>query len=345
MTAGTALITGGSGYYGSLLRDRLRARSQTVRVFDLADAADRPADVEFIPGDIRDAASVAGALTDCSTVYHCVAQVPLAKDKQLFHSVNVHGTENLLHAALAAKVGKVIYVSSSAVFGVPKANPVTEATPPAPGEAYGAAKLEGETLCHRYARDGLDVTIIRPRTIMGHGRLGIFQILFEWIREGYNVPVFGSGDNVYQFVHADDLAEACMLAAARPGSTTYNCGAAKFGTMRTALENLCAHAKTGARVRSVPLKPAVALMNLTSALGLSPLGAYHALMYGRSLYFDITKAQRELNWQPRVSTDQMFAQSYDWYLANRETILRSHGASHHRSAVKQGVLSLLKHWL
>lgn len=344
MTAGTTLITGGSGYFGARLRDRLRARGQTVRVFDLTDAEDRPAEVAFVSGDIRDATRVSVALAGCSTVYHCVAQVPLAKDRQLFHSVNVNGTENLLRAALTAKVGKVIYVSSSAVFGVPKTNPVTEATPPLPGEAYGAAKLEGENLCHRYARDGLDVTIIRPRTILGHGRLGIFQILFEWIREGHNVPVFGSGDNIYQFVHADDLAEACVLAAGRPGSTTFNCGAAIFGSMREALEHLCAHAKTGSKVRSVPMKPAVVLMNLTSALGLSPLGAYHALMYGRSLYFDIAKAQRELNWQPHFSTDQMFAQSYDWYLANRETILSSHNASHHRSAVNQGILALLKHW-
>lgn len=345
MATKLSIITGGSGYFGSLLRDRLRARGQTVRVFDLADTEDRPADVSFVPGDIRDITQVAQALTDGSTVYHCVAQVPLAKDKQLFHSVNVQGTENLLQAALTAKVSKVIYVSSSAVFGVPQSNPVTEATPPTPGEAYGAAKLEGENLCQRYTRTGLDVTIIRPRTIMGHGRLGIFQILFEWIREGYNVPVFGRGDNIYQFVHADDLAEACMLAAARPGSTTYNCGAASFGTMRDALEHLCAHAKTGSQVRGVPMKPAVALMNLTSALGLSPLGAYHALMYGRSLYFDSSKAQRELHWQPRYSTDQMFAQSYDWYLANRAAILRSPGASHHRSAVKQGLLALFKHWL
>jgi nucleoside-diphosphate-sugar epimerase len=112
--------------------------------------------------------------------------------------------------------------------------------------------------------------------------------------------------------------------------------------MREALENLCAHARTGSKVRSVPMPPAVALMKLTSALGLSPLGAYHALMYGRSLYFDITKAQRELNWQPRFSTDEMFAQSYDWYLANREKTLNAHNASHHRTAVKQGILSLVK---
>jgi nucleoside-diphosphate-sugar epimerase len=340
-----SLITGGSGYFGSLLRDRLLARGQVVRVFDLSDADDRNGNVDFIRGDIRDLAGVEKAVAGCDVVYHCVAQVPLAKDKELFHSVNVQGTENLLRAARTAQIRKVIYVSSSAVFGVPKSNPVTEATSPAPGEAYGRAKLEGEALCRAQAADGLDVSIIRPRTIMGHGRLGIFQILFEWIREGYNVPVFGRGDNVYQFIHADDLAEACIRAAGRPGATTYNCGGSDFGTMREALERLCAHARTGSRVRSVPMKPAVALMNFTSALGLSPLGAYHAMMYGRSLYFDITKAQRELNWQPRFSTDQMFAQSYDWYLANRETILRSHGASHHRSAVKQGILSLLKHLL
>ena len=342
MTEQRALITGGSGYFGSLLRDRLHERGQAVRVFDLSDTDDRPGKVEFEQGDIRDAARVARAVAGCDTIYHCVAQVPLAKDKELFHSVNVHGTGNLLRAALEVKVRKVIYISSSAVFGVPKMNPVSEETPPTPGEAYGRAKLEGENLCRQSAQQGLDVTVIRPRTIMGHGRLGIFQILFEWVREGYNVPVLGRGDNVYQFVHADDLAEACILAAARAGPTTYNCGAASYGTMREALENLCAHAKTGSRVRSVPMSPAVSVMKVTSALGLSPLGAYHALMYGRSLYFDISKVRRELNWQPRFSTDEMFAQSYDWYVTNREEILSSHHASHHRSPVKQGILSLVK---
>ncbi len=342
MSEHISLITGGSGYFGSLLRDRLLARDKAVRVFDISDAGDRKSEVSFVCGDIRNLADVEKAVAGCDAVYHCVAQVPLAKDKKLFHSVNVYGTENLLRAALVAKVRKVIYVSSSAVFGVPKSNPVTEETPPTPGEAYGRAKLEGEALCRGYVQRGLDVSVIRPRTIMGHGRLGIFQILFEWIREGYNVPVFGRGDNIYQFVHADDLAEACIFAAARSGASIYNCGASQFGTMRDALAKLCAHAGTGSKVRGVPMSPAVAVMKLTSAIGLSPLGAYHAMMYGRSLYFDISKAQRELNWQPRYSTDQMFAESYDWYLANREKILQAHGASHHRSAVKQGILSLVK---
>lgn len=341
-SAPKALITGGSGYFGSLLRDRLLDRRSDVRVFDINDADDRPDRVEFVHGDVRELGRVKEACAGCDTVYHCVAQVPLAKDRHLFESVNVSGTENLLIAAQATHVRKVIYVSSSAVFGVPKSNPVTEATPPSPGEAYGRAKLEGERLCRRFSEQGLDVTIIRPRTIMGHGRLGIFQILFEWIREGSNVPVFGAGDNVYQFVHADDLAEACILAAGRAGSTVYNCGATEFGSMRRVLEHLCAHAKTGSRVRGVPMAPAVVAMKLTSALGLSPLGPYHALMYGRSLYFDTTKAREELGWQPRWSNEAMFVQSYDWYLQNRETVLSASHASHHRSPVKQGVLALVK---
>lgn len=339
------LITGGSGYFGALLRDRLRAGGHSVRIFDLVDTDEREPAVKFFQGDIRNASQVLRACLGTRVVFHCVAQVPLAKDKALFHSVNVGGMKNLLEAALAARVQKVIYVSSSAVFGAPKSNPVTEQTAPAPAEAYGRAKLEGETLCAQYVNRGLDLSIIRPRTIMGHGRLGIFQILFEWIRTGYNVPVLGGGENQYQFVHADDLAEACILAARRAGPATFNCGTDRFGSMRAVLEQLCRHAGTTSKVRSVPLAPAVAFMNLTASIGLSPLGPYHALMYGRSMYFDITKAKTELGWQPRFSNDEMFRQSYDWYLSNRETILAAHGASHHRSAVKQGILGLIKYFL
>lgn len=335
-----ALVTGGSGYFGSLLARQLVARGDTVRVFDV-NPTDDP-DVEFLQGDIRDLDAVAAATAGVDVVYHNVAQVPLARDRELFDSVNRTGTLTMLEAARRAGVGKVVYTSSSAIYGVPRSNPVDERTPPVPGEPYGAAKLAGERLCWEYAANGLDVSIIRPRTILGFGRLGIFQILFEWIREGSNVPVFGDGSNVYQFVHADDLAAACVLAGNRPGSEDFNCGAAEFGTMRAVLEHLCAHAGTGSQVRSVPMRPAVLGMQLTSALGLSPLGAYHSLMYGRSMYFDITKAQTLLGWQPRYSNEQMFVESYEWYLAHRDDVLAATGQSHHRSAVKQGVLGAVK---
>jgi nucleoside-diphosphate-sugar epimerase len=342
-TPGLALVTGGSGYFGSLLLRKLREYGYRCRVFDLNDADDRPEDVEFVQGDVRDFDAVRRACEGVDVVQHNVAQVPLAKDQALFTSVNVGGTENLLRAARDAGVRKVMYTSSSAVFGVPRSNPVTEDTPPTPGESYGQAKFEAEKLCREYAERGLDVTILRPRTILGHGRLGIFQILFEWVRQGANVPVLGRGDNAYQFVHADDLAEACRLAGERPGAANYNCGAERFGTMRQALEALCRHAGTGSIVKSVPMAPAVWAMKLTSVLGLSPLGAYHALMYGRSLWFDIGKAKTELGWQPRWSNEDMLIESYDWYIAHRERVLAG-GGSQHRSAVKQGILQVVQ-WL
>jgi nucleoside-diphosphate-sugar epimerase len=339
----TALITGGSGYFGCLLRERLRAAGSAVRVFDLVDADDRPDDVEFQPGDIRERDAVARACRDVDVVYHNVAQVPLAKDRALFWSVNRDGTESILQAARAAGVRKIVHTSSSAVFGIPARNPVDEGAAPRPLEAYGEAKLAAEQLIEdAVRRHGLDVTIIRPRTIVGHGRLGIFQILFDWVEDGRRIPVLGNGDNLYQFIHADDLADACIRAAARPGFAVYNIGAEQFGTMRQTLEALCAHARTGSAVYSVPMGVAVAAMRLTSALRLSPLGPYHALMYGRSLYFDISKAKNELAWQPRWSNEEMICESYDWYRAHKDQVLRWTTTSPHRAAVKQGILRLVK---
>jgi nucleoside-diphosphate-sugar epimerase len=274
-------------------------------------------------------------------VFHNVAQVPLARDAAQFQSVNVTGTAVLLEAALASRVHKVVYTSSSAVFGVPSENPVTVHTPPRPMEAYGWAKYEGELLCRAAASRGLDVSIVRPRTILGHGRLGIFAILFDWIADGAGVPVLGSGHNRYQFVHANDLAAACLLAAERPGPGTYNIGSEDVQTMRETLEHLCAFAGTGATVRSVPAAPASAAMAALSRTGLAPFGPYHWMMYGKEMWFDLSAAHDELGWRGVHDTDSMFRESYDWYLAHRDSPT-SADASHHRSPARQGALRALK---
>jgi nucleoside-diphosphate-sugar epimerase len=337
-----SLVTGGSGFFGTVLVEQLVARGDEVSILDVAAPETVPDGVEVIQVDIRDAAAVRSACDGVDLVFHNVAQVPLAQDPELFWTVNVVGTANLLVGARDAGASKVVATSTSAVYGVPESNPVDERTPAAPLEAYGRAKLEAELLCRDASDAGLDVTIVRPRTILGHGRLGIMSMLFELVAEGAPVPVLGSGDNVYQFVHADDLAEACILAGNRAGSEDFNCGAAEFGTMRQVLEHLCAHAGTGSEVRSVPMRAAVLGMNVTSRLGLSPLGAYHSLMYGRSMYFDIGKAQDLLGWQPAYSNEQMFVDSYEWYLEHRGEVLAATNQSHHRSAVKQGILAAVK---
>ena len=339
-----ALVTGGNGYFGSLLARHLAAGGDDVRIFDI-DVEGIGGEFEIVHGDIRDPQRVREAVGGVDVVYHNVAQVPLAKDPQLLRTVNVDGTRILLEACADAGVGKVVHTSSSAVFGVPDHNPVLPTTVPRPQEAYGHAKLAAEWTCLTAATGGLDVTIVRPRTILGHGRLGIFGVLFEWIADGADPFVLGDGSNRYQFVHADDLAAACIRAANCVGPGLFNVGTDRFGTMREALEALCRHAGTGATVRSLPSRPAVWAMKATAAAGLTPFAPYHWLMYGESMWFDIDHARVGLGWQPAWSTDEMMAQSYDWFCSHRADA-RSNGAggagSHHRRTVSSGALAVLK---
>lgn len=336
-----SLVTGGSGYFGSLLVQHLRRAGHQVRVLDLNDADDRPTDVELIRGDVRDAATVARAVDGIDVVFNNVAQVPLAKDPYLLRSVNVDGTALLLRAARDGGVAKVVHTSSSAVLGVPASNPVLPTTVPSPVEAYGHAKLAAEWACLDAVSHGLDVSIVRPRTILGHGRLGIFGILFDWIADGADVVVLGDGSNRYQFVHADDLAEVCLLASQSSGPMIVNAGTDRFGTMRESLESLCRHAATGSKVRSLPARQTALAMKAAAGLGLAPFAPYHWIMYSKSLWFDIEHAQLALGWQPKFSNEEMFAATYDWFIANRAST-QSEGVSHHRATSKQGVLHLMK---
>ncbi len=266
----TVLVTGGSGYFGTVVASQALARGDRVRIFDVNAPEVTDGDVEYVAGDVRDRAAVRAACEGTDVVLHNVAQVPLAKDRALFESVNVVGTANVLVGARDAGVTKVVHTSSSAVFGIPESNPVREDSPCRPLEAYGRAKLRAEQLCHEAAAAGLDVSIVRPRTILGHGRLGIFAVLFEFVAAGAPVYVLGRGDNRYQLVHADDLADACLRAGDRPDPATYNIGADEFGTMRETIQALVDHAGTGSVIRSLPTGAAKAAMRATATIGLAP---------------------------------------------------------------------------
>jgi nucleoside-diphosphate-sugar epimerase len=335
------LVTGGSGYFGSLLVERLVADGHAVRNLDLL-PAEHPDGVDFVSGDVRDRALVDDAVAACDVVFHNVAQVPLAQDLDLLRTVNVDGTRVLLDACESAGVAKIVHTSSSAVFGIPTSNPVLPTTVPRPAEAYGHAKLAAEWACLDAVRRGLDVSIVRPRTILGHGRLGIFGILFDWIADGADPVVLGDGTNRYQFVHADDLADAIVRAASISGPGVFNIGTDRFGTMAEALAHVCAHAGTGSTVRRVAAGPTAALMRLSSKVGLTPFAPYHWLMYARSMWFDIEHARTALDWSPRWSTDDMFVQSYDWFVGHRAATSAT-DVSHHRRTTPQGALRWAKH--
>ena len=338
----THLITGGSGFLGNLIARRLLARGEQVKVLDVWEDPARPADIEFIQCDVRDRAAVADAMRRVEIVHHNAALVPLTKSGADFWTVNVDGSRIAAEEAAKAGVEAFIHMSSSAVFGVPQQCPITEQTPARPAEIYGRAKWAGEqavrAVCEQHK---LPLIVIRPRTILGEGRLGIFQILFDWISANCNVYVIGKGEGLFQFVHAHDLMDAYLLALDRQQPGVYNVGTDRFGTLRQALENLIQHAESKSRVKSLPSRLTIGALGLLDVIGLSPLAPWHYLTYHKPFYFDVSKLLA-LNWKPKYSNDEMFRESYDWFRANYDRLAALKAGSAHRRPVKERLLWLLK---
>jgi len=335
------LVTGGSGFLGNLIARRLLAQGETVRILDIWKDPSLPDDIEFLHCDIRNRDGVLRAMAGIDVVHHNVALVPLTKSGNLFSDVNVVGSQIAAESAVEARVGAFVHMSSSAVFGTPRC-PITDATPRNPVEVYGRAKLAGEravqAICEKH---DLPLIIIRPRTILGSGRLGIFQILFDWIRSGHNVYVIGKGDQPFQFVHAHDLMDAYMLALARQAPGAYNVGTNRFGTLRESLTNVVKHAGTASKVRSLPVGVTILALSVLDRLGLSPLAPWHYLTYHKPFYFD-TAPLEAMGWNPKYSNDEMFAETYDWFVANDQKSTAAKTASAHRRPVREGILWLLK---
>jgi nucleoside-diphosphate-sugar epimerase len=335
------LVTGGSGFVGSNLARLLHERGESVRILDIWRDPAMPEGIEFAHADINDEEGVEAAMRGVDYVHHNVALVPLAKAGKQFWTVNVDGTRTALKAAERAKVKMFSHMSSSAVFGRHDVMPITNDTPRTPVEIYGRAKLAAEELAMRAGEEGLPVSIVRPRTTIGPGRLGIFTILFDWIRDDANVIIIGSGDNLLQFVHVDDLCEVSIQCCLQERAGVYNAGAEVFGTLRGDLTALIRHAGKKGQVKGVPPWLAVGSLALLDRLRLSPLGPYHYLTYFKSFYFDIEPVKSALSWRPKYSNQEILNSTYDWFVAQGQSEKPVAGAIH-KSFVKQGALGMLK---
>ena len=336
-------ISGGAGFLGLHLARRLLADGNAVRSLDLVPLAEPELEreVDELRGDIRDS-TAAGRLVDGADVLvHAAAALPIRGSGSEIRSVNVDGTATLLAAAREAAVGRAILVSSTAVYGIPETHPIDEGSPLHGVGDYGRSKIEAEEVARGFTERGLDVVVLRPKTFIGPERLGVFEILFDWIREGRRIPILGDGSNRYQLLAVEDLVEAIVLSAgARVAGETLNVGATEFGTVRTDLEALIAHADSSSRLRPVPARPAELALRALELARLSPLAEWHYKTAHRDSYVDVSKAQQLLGWQARFSNVEALTRTYDWYLANREGMAAT--GTTHRVPWNQRALGVLK---
>jgi nucleoside-diphosphate-sugar epimerase len=336
-------ITGGAGFLGLHLARRLLADGHEVRTLDLAplDDAGLERDVDEIRGDVRDAADAARLADGEDVLVHAAAALPIQASRESIRSVNVDGAAMTFAAALEAGVERAVLISSTAVYGVPKHHPISEDAPLVGVGHYGESKIEAEGVAHDAGRRGLEVVILRPKTFIGPERLGVFEILFDWIREGRRIPILGDGSNRYQLLAVEDLVEATVRAGtAAVAGETFNVGATEFGTVRADLEALIAHAGSESRLRPVPARPAELALRALELARLSPLAEWHYRTAHRDSFVDVSKAQRLLGLAPRLSNEQALCETYDWYLENRDRV----GAAGvtHRVPWDQRALGVLK---
>ena len=313
-------ISGGAGFLGLHLARRLVGDGHAVRTLDLAPLEDPPlaGRVEEIRGDVRLAADARQLVAGVDVLVHAAAALPIQVTRDAIRSVNVEGTGVTLGAALEAGVRRVVLISSTAVYGVPERHPIHEDDPLVGVGHYGESKIEAERLCAEFGRRGLEAVVVRPKTFVGPERLGVFEILFDWIREGRRIPVLGDGSNRYQLLAVEDLVDAVVRCFDAPvAGEALNIGAERFGTVREDLEALAARAGSGSRLRPVPARPAELALRGLELARLSPLAEWHYRTAHRDSFVAIDKARALLGWEPRLSNAETLCETYDWYLANR----------------------------
>ncbi|HXS47664.1 MAG TPA: NAD-dependent epimerase/dehydratase family protein [Solirubrobacterales bacterium] len=225
------LVTGGGGFIGSHVVDRLMEDGHTPRIFDLsASPYHSPLEVETFTGSITDPANLDLAMRDCDAVIHLAAVADVAHvhaDPVLAEEVNTRGTLNVLEAACRAKVGRVVYGSTTWVYSDCAEQAVDEETLiPAPRHLYTATKLAGETYCTGYAElFELESTVLRfgipygPRARAA----GVVAKFTDLALEGKALTIAGDGSQCRSFIYVDDLAAGIVAALAPTAANrTYN---------------------------------------------------------------------------------------------------------------------------
>jgi UDP-glucose 4-epimerase len=228
-----ALVTGGAGFIGSHLVERLLGRGDEVRVIDNFSSGKR-ANLEpvacsrltVVEGDVRDAGALRDAARGCEVVFHeaAIVSVPYSVEHpRETHAVNLEGTLNVLDAARHAKTRRVVFASSAAVYGDDPALPKREDMRPSPIAPYGIEKLAGEHYLAVYARlYGLETVALRyfnvfgPRQDPSSAYSGVISIFGLRARRGEGVTIFGDGSASRDFVYVDDVVQANLLAASVP---------------------------------------------------------------------------------------------------------------------------------
>jgi nucleoside-diphosphate-sugar epimerase len=294
------LVTGGAGFIGGHIAERLCLDGYAVRVLDNFSTGHRrnlrahADDVELIEGDIQSYERVHTAIRGCEYVFHQAAlpSVPRSiQDPLTSNASNVIGTLNVLSAARDSEVRRVIYASSSSVYGASPTLPKHEDLLPAPISPYAVSKLAGEGYCRSFFQVyGLETVALRYFNVFGPRQdplshyAAVIPRFITACLVGQAPTIFGDGEQSRDFTYVGNVVEANLLAmeAERAVGKVYNVACGDRVTINQLLEEL--QALTGQEIEA-RYEPA------------SPGDIRHSLA-------DLTRAERELGYSPRTNLNE-----------------------------------------
>ncbi len=292
-----ALVTGGSGFIGSHVVDKLRDRGVQVRVFDMVMPTFRT-DIEFYQGSLLSLEHLRMALSGIDIIYHLAAVADVKdvfEDPHYAESINVRGTINVLEAARKAKIQRLVYGSTTWVYSECTEELVNETTAlRPPSHLYTATKVASEYYCLSYSKlYSLPVTILRygipygPRARDG----AVVPIFIRKALNGEPLTIAGDGSQFRKFVYVEDLAEGNVLALKQiAANKTYNLDGSEKVTIRQIAETI---------------KEIVGNVEIQYVVGRP--GDFS----GKEISSDL--ARRELEWQPKVSFKDGVRKYLKWY--------------------------------
>ena len=296
MTSRTVLVTGGGGFIGSHVAERLVREGDRVRVLDNFATGNRENlapfldDVDLVEGDIQSYERVHNAVSGCELVFHIAAlpSVPRSlQDPLTSNASNVIGTLNVLLAARDADVRRVVYASSSSVYGANPELPKREANLPQPIAPYAVSKLAGEGYCGSFNQVyGLETVALRYFNVYGPRQdprsqyAAVIPSFIDAFLDGEPPVIFGDGEQSRDFTYVDDVVDANLMAAWADGvaGETFNV----------------------ARGQRATLNEMVGLLRDLTDSDLEPIHADPRPGDVRDSEADITRARERLGWSPRT---------------------------------------------
>lgn len=308
--ARSVLVTGGAGFIGSNIAEALVERGDRVRVLDnlssgnLANLAGFENDVEFVQGDVGDAAIVAKAMQGIDLVFHqaALASVPMSVAKPLAsHAACATGTLNVLHEARLAGVRRVVYAASSSAYGNQPTASKRESDPVMPLSPYGAAKLAGEAYCQAFASSyPIETVCLRYFNVFGprqdpNGEYSaVIPKFITLMLEGKRPTIFGDGLQSRDFVYIANVVRGNLLAADAPQAS-----------------GRVINMATGSSVSLLEL-----LRQLNRLLKMDVQPHFEPARAGdvRDSQADITLARQLLKYEPEVSFGEGLERSIEYYL-------------------------------